>query len=89
MKSKLLVFAWGHSILHAASLVCIRPIAYHKFSPLQLVLGQQPNIFHLCTFGCAVYVPIAPPQRIKMGLNVDLEFIRVLIPHLSLDTLNL
>ena len=67
MKSKLPVSTWGYDILHAASLVRIRPTAYHKFSPLQLVLGQQPNIFHLRTFGCAVYVPIAPPQRTKMG----------------------
>ena len=68
MKSKLPVSAWGHAILHAASFVHIRPTANHKFSPLQLVLGQQPNIFHLRTFGCVVYVPIAPPQRTKMGL---------------------
>ena len=68
MKSKLPVSAWGHAILHAASFVHIRPTANHKFSPLQLVLGQQPNIFHLRTFGCIVYVPIAPPQRTKMGL---------------------
>ena len=67
MKSKLPVSAWGHTVLHAASLVCIRLTAYHKFSPLQLVLHQEPNIFHLCTFGCTVYVAIAPPQRIKMG----------------------
>ena len=67
MKSKLPVSAWGHTILHAVSLVCIRLTAYHKFSPLQLVLHQEPNIFHLCTFGCTVYVAIAPPQRIKMG----------------------
>ena len=40
MKSKLLVSAWGHAILHAASLVRIKPTTYHKFSPLQLVLGQ-------------------------------------------------
>ena len=38
MKSKLPVSAWGHAILHAASLVRIRPTAYHKFSPLQLVI---------------------------------------------------
>ena len=67
MKSKLPLFAWGHAILQAASLVCIRPTAYHKFSPLQLVIGQQPNIFHLHTFGCAAYVPITPSQRTKMG----------------------
>ena len=89
MKSKLLVSAWGCAILHAVSLVCIRPTAYHKFSPLQLVLGQQPNIFHLHTFGCAIYVPIAPPQRTKWVINIDLELIWVLIPHLSLDILSL
>jgi hypothetical protein len=46
MKSKQHVSAWGHAILHVASLVHIRPTASHKYSPLQLVLGQQPNIFH-------------------------------------------
>ena len=33
------------------------------------MLGKQPNIFHLRIFGCAVYVPIAPTQRSKMGLQ--------------------
>jgi len=36
-------------------------------SPMQLATGTQPNISHLRIFGCAVYVPIAPPQRTKMG----------------------
>ena len=67
MKSKLPISAWGHAILHAAGLVRIRPTSNHKFSPSQLVLGQEPNISHLKVFGCAVYVPIAPPQRYKMG----------------------
>jgi hypothetical protein len=67
MKTKLPISAWGHAILHAASLVRIRPTAYHKYSPLQLVFGQQPNIFHFRIFGCAIYVPISPPQRTKMG----------------------
>ncbi|GJT27352.1 disease resistance CC-NBS-LRR class family protein [Tanacetum coccineum] len=67
MKSKLTVFAWGHAILHAATLIRIRPTSYHTYSPLQLVFGQEPNISHLRIFGCAVYVPIAPPQRTKMG----------------------
>ena len=30
-------------------------------------MGHEPNISHLKIFGCAVYVPIAPPQRSKMG----------------------
>ncbi|KAI3821171.1 hypothetical protein L1987_08729 [Smallanthus sonchifolius] len=67
MKSKLPVTAWGHAILHAATLIRIRPTSYHTSSPLKLVLGQEPNISHLRIFGCAVYVPIAPPQRTKMG----------------------
>jgi hypothetical protein len=32
-----------------------------------LAFGQPPNIFHFRIFGCVVYVPIAPPQRTKMG----------------------
>ncbi|KAM1174963.1 hypothetical protein ACFX19_028018 [Malus domestica] len=67
MKTKLPVSAWGHAILHAASLVRLRPIANHQYSSIQLVFGQQPNISHLRVFGCAVYVPIAPPQQTKMG----------------------
>ena len=67
MRSKLPSSAWGHAIVHAASLIRLRPSAYHKYSPLQLVSGREPNISHLRVFGCAVYVPIAPPQRTKMG----------------------
>ena len=67
MQSKLPTSTWGHAILHAASLIRIRPTNYHKFSPIQLVCGQEPNISHLRTFGCAIYVPISPPHRTKMG----------------------
>ena len=67
MRTKLPVFVWGHAILHAAALVHIKPISYHKFSPLQLAYGQEPNISHLRIFRCAVYVPKAPPQCTKMG----------------------
>ena len=88
IKTKLPISAWGHAILYATSLVRIRPTAYHKYSPLQLIFGQQPNIFHFHIFGCVVYVPISPPQRIKMAPNVDLEFMLVLILRQSLDILN-
>ena len=53
--------------MHAASLIRIRPTSHHEYPPLQLVLGKQPNISHLRVFGCAIYIPIAPPQRTKMG----------------------
>ena len=67
MKTKLPASTWGHAIMHAASLIRIRPTSYHEYSPSQLVLGTQPNISHLRIFGCVVYVPIAPTQRTKMG----------------------
>ncbi|GKC99060.1 retrovirus-related pol polyprotein from transposon TNT 1-94 [Tanacetum coccineum] len=66
MKPKLPISAWGHAVLHAATLIRIRPTSHHTYSPLQLVFGQEPNISHLRIFGCVIYVPIAPPQRIKM-----------------------
>ena len=31
------------------------------------MFGHQPNILHLRVLGCDIYVPIAPPQRTKMG----------------------
>ena len=34
---------------------------------LQIRVCFRANITHLRIFGCAVYVPIAPPQRTKMG----------------------
>ena len=67
MRAKFPISTWGHAILHVAALICIRPISYHEFSPLQLVHGQEPNISHLRIFGCAVYIPITPPHRTKMG----------------------
>lgn len=42
-------------------------IGYYQYSPFQLVLGHEPDISHLRTFGCAVQVSVAPPQRTKMG----------------------
>ena len=67
MKAKLPTSTRGHAVMHVASLIRIRPTSYHEYSPSQLVLGKQPNIFHLRDFGCAVHVSIVPPQRTKMG----------------------
>ena len=65
MRTKLPISIWGHAILHVTTLICIRPSAYHEYSPLQLAFSQEPKIFHLRIFGeifdCAVYVSIAPP----------------------------
>ncbi|KAL0558683.1 hypothetical protein IC582_003263 [Cucumis melo] len=67
MRAKLPLSIWGHAILHATSLIRIRMTFYHKYSPTQLAYSQEPNISHLQIFGCAVYIPISPPQRTKMG----------------------
>ena len=66
MRTNLPISVWGHAILYVAALIRIKPSVYHKFSPFQLALGQEPNISHLRIFGCAVYVPIAPSQHTKM-----------------------
>ena len=68
--------------MHAASLIRIRRTSYHEYSTSQLVLSKQPNIFHLQVFGCAVHIPIAPPQcrlRIYVGFNSP-SIIRYLEP---------
>ena len=67
MKTKLPKTTWGHAIMHVATLVHIQPTTYHEFSHSQPVLGKQQNISHLRIFGYAVYVPIVPTQRTKMG----------------------
>ena len=74
MKTKLPASTWGHAVMHAISLIRIRPTSYLEYSPSQLVLGKQPNISHLRVFGCAVHVSIASPQRTKWVHNVDLGF---------------
>ena len=66
MKTKLPVSAWRHAILHASSLVWIRPTTYQKYSPLQFAFGQPQHISHFRIFDCVVYVPITPPQCTKM-----------------------
>jgi hypothetical protein len=63
MRTKLPVSIWGHAILHAVSLIRIRPSAYHTYSPLQLVFGQEPNISHLKIFGCAVCPDCTTPTH--------------------------
>ena len=78
MRCKLPSSAWGHAILHVAALIRLRPTSYHKISPLQLVSGREPILSHLRIFGCAVYVPISPTQRTKMGpqrrLRIYIDF---------------
>ena len=57
------------SVLHAEALIQLRPPAYHNVSPIQLVQKIKPNI----KFGCAVYIPIPPPQCTAMGAQRKLR----------------
>lgn len=59
--------------MHATSLIRIKPTAYGKYSPLQLVFGKLPNIFPLRTFVYDVFVPITLPQHSKLGPQHRLE----------------
>ena len=67
LKTKLHLSAWGHTIIHAAHLFRLCPIANHNLSPLQLAKGYHLNISHLQVFGSVVYVSIAPTHRPKLG----------------------
>ncbi|GKB37666.1 retrovirus-related pol polyprotein from transposon TNT 1-94 [Tanacetum coccineum] len=76
MRTKLLVSMWGHAILHVASLIHMRPSANHKYSPIQLAFGQEPNISHLGSFGRAVvtksHIPAANvPTRVEIPNKQD------------------
>jgi len=66
MKSKLPMFAWGHAILHATALICIRPTSYHSSFSLQLVFGKELDITSR-NFWIYGVCPIAPPKHTKMG----------------------
>ena len=54
MKSKLSISVSDHAILHVASLIRIRPNAYHNYCILQPVYGIPQNIIHPRTFGCGI-----------------------------------
>ncbi|XP_074337210.1 uncharacterized protein LOC141674400 [Apium graveolens] len=84
LKAKLPTSIWGHTVLHAANIIRIRPTFYNQHSPLQQVLVQVPNISHFKIFGSAVYVSIAPPQRSKMGAQRRIA--RIDIPIQKSDT---
>jgi hypothetical protein len=67
LSSNLPLSCWGHAVLHAGDLIRYRPSANMEISPHQLVHGFAPNVAHLKIFGSAVYVPIPPTKRSKLG----------------------
>ncbi|MFN7685340.1 MAG: reverse transcriptase domain-containing protein, partial [Oligoflexia bacterium] len=67
LNSNLPLSCWGHAVLHAGALIRYRPSASMDMSPHQLVHGFAPNLAHLKVFGSAIYVPIPPHKRSKLG----------------------
>ena len=59
MGTNLPVSAWGYAVLHAATLIRLRPAANQVFSAYHMVTGYEPNISHLHIFGCAYYASTA------------------------------
>ena len=58
---------WGHVVLHAASLLKLRPTLLNTQTPQELLSGRPPNISHLRVFGCEVWIPLPDPHRHKIG----------------------
>lgn len=89
MKTKLPTSIWGHAILHAASLVRIRPTAYLNIHLCNLHLVM--NLIFL-TYGFLVVLSkflFHPHDVLKWVPNENLRFMWILIHHLLLDILNL
>lgn len=84
MKTKLPNSAWGYVILHVTTLILIKPIAYRKYSTLQLTFGKKPNISHFRTFRYSIYVLITLVQCTKMdpqrwsNINIDYESLSII-----------
>ena len=81
---------WGHAVLHAATLLRLRPTLLQTQTPLELASGRTPMIAHLRTFGCEVWVPVSEPklktmepQRVK-GIYLGFDspsIVRYKLPH--------
>lgn len=54
---------WGHAILHATTLLRLRPSLLNSQTTLEVVSGTTPSIAHLKVFGCKVWVPISEPKQ--------------------------
>ena len=57
----------SHVVLHVATLLRFQPTLLNDHSPFELTSGQVPNVAHLRTFGCRIWVPVAEPHRKTIG----------------------
>ena len=70
---------WSHAVVHAATLLRFRPTLLNDHSPFELTSDQVPNVSHLRTFGCRVWVPVEEPhgktigRHCQEGIYVDFD----------------
>jgi hypothetical protein len=67
LHANLPVSLWGHAVLHAATLLRLRPTLLNVQTPSEMLSGRPPNVSHICVFGCQVWVPLPDPKRQKNG----------------------
>ena len=67
LHAKLPSSMWGHTVLHAAALLRLRPMLLNVQTPYELLTCRPPNISHLRTFGCQVWVPLLEPKLRTIG----------------------
>jgi hypothetical protein len=60
---------WGHAVLHAASLLKLRPTLLNTQTPQELLSGRPPDVSHIRVFGCQVWVPLPEPRRHTIGAH--------------------
>ena len=58
---------WSYAMLHTATLLRYRPTLLNEHSPLEIMTGRPPDVFHFRTFGYRVWVPIFEPERKTIG----------------------
>lgn len=67
MRTKLFCFYVGLCNLACSLVGPVEAPATQLYSALQLVTGYELEVSYLRFIECAVYVPIVPSQRIKLG----------------------
>ena len=60
---------WGHVVLHATSLLKLRPTLLNIQIPQELLSGRPRDISHLHVFGCQVWVLLPDSRRHTIGAH--------------------
>ena len=59
----------GHAVLHAASLLKLRPTLLNTQTPQEILSGRLPDVSHIRVFGCQVWIPLLDPHRHTIGAH--------------------